>query len=158
MTSKPDDLEPHLRYEQTARGVIIMPELYTSAHGAIHLSESTSDRGAFVWLRASAASTLANPHVDRHEVVLHVSLNDLEALAEQCRFLLNHHHNAKPRQNVATQYRKCGTPACFRQTTRLTPFCCYRCQVAHDAQCDVTSDHTTTCEERLAARGEWKIR
>lgn len=157
MTPKPDDLEPHLRYEQTARGVIIMPELYTSAHGAIHLSESTSDRGAFVWLRASAASTLANPHVDRHEVVLHVSLNDLEALVEQSRFLIDHHHNAVKKPKGVPPYQKCATTACFRQTTRLTPYCCYACRVAHDNQV-ATHEHTDTCEERLAARGEWKIR
>lgn len=92
MTPRPEDLAPHLRYTTTARGVLHMPELHTHAHGSLHLSESASDQGAFVWLRASAASSLDQPLVDRHEVVLHVSLDDLESLIEQCEFLIDHHH------------------------------------------------------------------
>lgn len=86
---------PHLRFNTTSRGTIYMPELRTHSHGALHLSESTSDAGAFVWLRASAPNTLDAPHTDRHEVVLHVSLNDLHHFVEQVEFLLTYHRNAE---------------------------------------------------------------
>lgn len=91
MTPKPDDLEPHLRYITTTRGMLHMPELHTHAHGSLHLSESASDRGAFVWLRASAANSLDQPLTNRTEVVLHVSLDDLRKLAAQVDFMLDHH-------------------------------------------------------------------
>lgn len=94
MTPKPDDLEPHLRYVTTARGMIQMPELHTHAHGSLHLSESASDQGAFVWLRASAANSLEHPLSDRTEVVLHVSLDDLDRFMEQLDFLLDHHRKS----------------------------------------------------------------
>lgn len=93
MTPRPEDLPPHLRYTTTSRGALHMPELYTHAHGALHLSESTSAPGAYVWLRASAALSLDQPLADRHEVVLHVSLDDLELLMEQCEFVIDYHRN-----------------------------------------------------------------
>lgn len=91
MTPKPDDLPPQLRYSTTSRGTLIMPELRTHAHGALSLSESSDDSGAYVWLRASAANSLSQPLTDRSEVVLHVSLDDLSHLIEQCEFMLNYH-------------------------------------------------------------------
>lgn len=97
MTPKPDDLPPALRYTTTTRGAIQMPEIHTHAHGALHLSESSSEQGAFVWLRASAANSLDQPLTDRTEVVLHVSLDDLAALIEQCDFLRDHHRKARER-------------------------------------------------------------
>lgn len=95
MTLKPDDLPAHLRYATNARGALHMPEIHTNAYGALHLSESTAEKGSFVWLRASAASSLDNPLTDRHEVVLHVSLEDLLTLVEQCEFLAHHHRDAR---------------------------------------------------------------
>ena len=94
MTPKPEDLPPYLRYATSTRGAIHMPELHTHAHGSLHLSESSSVQGAFVWLRASAANSLDQPLTDRTEVVLHVSLNDLTSLIEQCEFLLRYHRKA----------------------------------------------------------------
>lgn len=91
VTPRPEHLPAHLRYTATARGALHMPELHTHAHGSLHISESTSDSGAFVWLRASAASSLGQPFVDRHEVVLHVSLDDISLLIEQLEFMLDHH-------------------------------------------------------------------
>jgi len=94
VTPKPDDLAPHLRYQTTARGALIMPELHTHAHGALHLSESTAENAPFAWLRASAANSLDRPLTDRTEVVLHISLEDLAAFVEQCEFVLNYHRKA----------------------------------------------------------------
>lgn len=93
MTPKPDDLPPHLRYTTSARGAIMLPELNTHAHGALSMSESSDDSGAYVWLRASAANSLTQPLTDRTEVVLHVSLDDLSSLIEQCEFMLDYHRN-----------------------------------------------------------------
>lgn len=94
MTPKPDDLAPHLRYVTTARGMIQLPELHTHAHGSVHLSESASDQGAFVWLRASAANSLDQPLTDRTEVVLHVSLYNVKQLIDQLEFILDYHRKA----------------------------------------------------------------
>lgn len=152
MTPKPDDLAPHLRYELTTRGAIIMPELSTSAHGALHLSESTSDVGAHVWLRASAPSSLDHPFTERHEVVLHVPLNELHALSEQINFLLAHHYKTRRKVSGEVELRKCNSPGCFRQVTKLSEHCCRNCHMSPD------DNHTEVCEERLVTRGEWRIR
>jgi hypothetical protein len=94
MTPKPEDLPEYLRYVTSSRGTIHMPELNTHAYGALHLSESSADTGAFAWLRASAAVSLDQPLSNRTEVVLHVSLEDLAAFVEQAEFMLRFHRKA----------------------------------------------------------------
>lgn len=159
MTPKPDDLEPHLRYELTSRGTLIMPEIYGNAHGALHLSESTTERGAYVWLRASSPSTLDSPHANRHEVVLHVSLNDLQAFVDQANFVLEHHYKLSRNPVTAVKdLKKCNTPVCFRLTSLLVEHCCGSCRVAHEGLCDATNEHSPACDDRRSVRGEWKAR
>lgn len=68
-----------------------MPELHTNAFGSLHLSESTAEHAPCVWLRASAATTLDTPLTQRQEVVLHLTLDDLESLIDQAQFLIDHH-------------------------------------------------------------------
>ena len=94
MTPKPDDLPAYLQYVTSSRGALHMPELRTHAHGALHLSESSADTGAFAWLRASAAISLDQPLSNRTEVVLHVSLEDLAAFVKQAEFMLRYHRKA----------------------------------------------------------------
>ena len=55
------DVPPHLRYTVIGRGYMHMPELNTNAHGALHLSESSTPKAPHAWLRASAARSLDNP-------------------------------------------------------------------------------------------------
>ena len=93
------DVPPHLRYTVIGRGYMHMPELNTNAHGALHLSESSTPKAPHAWLRASAARSLDNPH-DRVEVVLHLSLDDLAKFVEQCEFLLSHHYQVEPRREL----------------------------------------------------------
>lgn len=85
------NLRHHLRYSLTTRGIMMMPELLTSGGGALHLSESSSPVRPLVWLRASAPVNADKPFGDRHEVVLHVTLDDLKLLVDQCNFLGEHH-------------------------------------------------------------------
>lgn len=93
---RPQTSPKNLRYITSTRGIIHMPEINTHAHGSLHLSESTADDDAFVWLRVSAANSLDRPLTDRTEVVLHVSLDDLRVLVAQCNFMIAHH----PRSSV----------------------------------------------------------
>lgn len=81
-------LPAHLRYVLTTRGTMMMPQVNTLSHGSLQLAESSAE-GQFVWLRASAAHSLDQPHGDRAEAVLHVTLDQLRRFTEQCQFMLD---------------------------------------------------------------------
>lgn len=81
----------HLRYTLAPRGTMLMPELLVNAGGSLHLSESSSPVKPQVWLRASAPVRTDKPFGERHEVVLHLSLDDLQLLVDQCNFLRTYH-------------------------------------------------------------------
>ena len=84
-------LRYHLRYVLTPRGTMMMPELPVNSGGALHLSESSSSSKPHVWLRVSAPVHADQPFGARHEVVLHVSLDDLKLLVDQCNFIREYH-------------------------------------------------------------------
>lgn len=84
-------LRDHLIYRLTARGTMVMPELTANVGGAVQLSESSSPAKAFVWLRASAPVDNNRPFGARQEVVLHLTVQELQLLADQCDYLVKYH-------------------------------------------------------------------
>ena len=84
-------LRHHLRFTLTPRGTMMLPELPVRGGGALHLSESSVPIKPHVWLRVSVPVKATEPLGERHEVVLHVSLDDLALLVDQCNFMREYH-------------------------------------------------------------------
>lgn len=84
-------LRHHLRFTLSSRGTLLMPELAVNVGGALQLSESSTAVKPCAWLRVSAPVNPSQPWGERHEVVLHVSLDDLKLFVDQCNFLREYH-------------------------------------------------------------------
>lgn len=87
----------HLNVTTSDRGFDSLPPIPSEYGGEVSVYESSAAIGPHVWLRAKAPVDLNNPGGEWREVPIHLTAENAWRLAEQLRYLVEHHYQGDAR-------------------------------------------------------------
>ena len=90
-------LPDHLVVETSQRGFNFMPTLPSRYPGEVYCSESSGASEPLIWLRSTAPANFNEPNGPQHEVAIHLTAENAWKLADQLRYLVEHHYQGDAR-------------------------------------------------------------
>lgn len=90
-------MNEHLNVTTSDRGFDFLPPIPSEYGGEVSVSESSAADGPHIWLRAKAPVDLNRPDGEQHEVPIHLTAENAWRLAEQLRYLVEHHYQGDAR-------------------------------------------------------------
>lgn len=98
-------MSDHLEPTTTDRGFKHMPPIPSKYGGAVRIYESSAATGPHVWLLAESPVDMNNQDGPTVEAVIHLNAENAWLLAEQLRWLLEHHYQGDARPQETTGLR-----------------------------------------------------
>jgi hypothetical protein len=98
-------------YMVTDRGLTHMRPVPSEYGGEVKVYESSAAEGPHIWLQATAPVNLNEPDGPTHEVPIHLTAESAWRLAEQLRWLVEHHYQGDARPENLRQQKDPAPPS-----------------------------------------------
>jgi hypothetical protein len=90
------DIPDHLRPVTSDRGFNRLPAIPSEYGGNVRVYESSAAMAPHIWLNATAPVNLNEPDGETCSVPIHLTLESASKLADQIRWLVDHHYQGTP--------------------------------------------------------------